>query len=136
MNYYLLQSHYILLFIVITTLTFSAIPFIDTAFSDFSDSYVKSEMRTIQGEMFFYKQGRGSFTHSCESGKIGLIIQDIIKEHGSYVSCRINKPLDSKMIVCAQLRSSSYNCVDSLGTMCEITHEPNDEFDCKRLVKK
>ena len=136
MNYYLVQSHYFLIFFIIMSLTFSAVPFVESAFSDISDNYVKSQMKRIQGEMFFYQQEKASFKNSCASGTIGLLVRDLVQEHGKYVSCRTNKPIDSHMIVCTQLKSTTYNCVDSSGSMCEVAHKPNYEYECKNLLQR
>ena len=114
---------------------FAGIPMMKSAFADTSDVYVKSRIESIQGEMFFAEQKRGSFTHACYTGSIGLIVQDLIKEYGKRVVCRTNTPYHSKMFVYVELRSGLFYAVDSLGISCEHSIEPQQNtFSCKNDV--
>lgn len=133
MNYYLFQSKFFIVFIAIAAMSFAAIPFMKNSFADASDSYIKSQMDRIQSEMLFIDQRKGVFKNVCTSGAVGGIVSTIIQENSKIVRCRTNKPIDSQMIVYAQLKSGQYYCVDSYGISCEISTEPRSGFRCKDL---
>ena len=133
MNYYRVQSTYFLMFILISAIAFVAVPVMKDSFSSISDSYVKSQMKRIQTEMFFIDQGRGSFRHTCYTGSVGIIIRDLIQEYGKKVVCRTDKPLDSKVFIYVELRSGAFLSVDYLGVSCEYPLEPSTVFSCKEL---
>jgi hypothetical protein len=130
MNFNLLQTTYFLIFIIIAVTLYVVTPVLYTSFNDASDTYARSQIQRIQGEMFFVEQKRGSFQHACYTGNIGGLVQDLIKEYGKKVVCRTNDD-NSQMIVYAELRNGGYYCVDSFGVSCEINHEPSKGFSCK-----
>jgi hypothetical protein len=134
MNYYKLQTTYFLIFILIASLALAVIPAVSNTMNNYSDSYVKSQMNKIQGEMMFISIKRNEYYLLCTSGQTGLIINDLVKEYGKYVSCRTNKPKNTEAMMCASLKSGSYYCVDSGGVSCEVFTEPTDVYKCKNLA--
>jgi hypothetical protein len=132
MNYNLVNTTYFLIFVIIAATAFAAIPAMKTSFADVSDTYVKSQISRIQGEMFFMEQTKGNFKNACFTGEIGLLVQDMINEYGEHVVCRTNSDY-SKMIVYAKLRAGDYLAVDSAGITCNTSYELKNNFSCKGL---
>lgn len=133
MNYYVFQSKFFIVFVAIAAMAFAALPFMKHSFSDTSDTYIRSQMDRISGEMLFIERRAGVFDHTCTKGAIGNILNDVIQEYGRSTVCRTNPPKNSEMIVYTQLHSGEYYCVDSLGVSCEISYEPKKGFRCKDL---
>ena len=130
MNYYLVQTTYFLVFVLMAVAAYVLTPVFQSSFADASDDYAKSQITRIQGEMLFINSRRGVFSQVCTTGVIGELVQDLIAEYGRKVVCRTNND-DSKMIVYAELRSGSHYCVDSQGVSCNLQLEPLDGFNCK-----
>ena len=135
MNYHRVQTQFILLFIAIVAMTFSAIPFIDSATVDLSDAYAKSKMATIQGEMFFYQQSKGSFYQACSEGSISIVVGELIEEYGKRITCETEPPRFQQMMVCTQLRSDFHYCVDGEGVSCESREIPPRVHSCKQAAE-
>ena len=114
-------------------MSFAALPIMKNSFADASDSYIRSQMDRIQSEMLFVEQRTGAFRNTCTSGAVGGIVSSIIQENNGSFRCRTNKPIDSQMIVYAELKSGEYYCVDSAGISCQISIEPQSGFSCKEL---
>jgi len=130
MNYYLVQTTYFLVFVLIGVSTYVVTPIAQSLFSSVSDDYAKSQITRIQGEMLFIDGRRGNFQGLCTTGVVGELVQDLIREYGKKVVCRTNDD-KSAMIVYAQLRSGDYYCADSRGASCRTHREPHDSFSCK-----
>lgn len=135
MNYYKTETTYFIMFILMMAVSFSAMPFITNALSDYSDSYVRSQMKKIQGEMLFIDVKAGEYDRICYYGKTGLVINELVQERNNYVSCRTNKPQNTQALVCAGLKGGSYYCVDSAGVSCEVFNEPTEVYRCKNLAQ-
>lgn len=129
MNYYLEQSTYFLIFVVMGVMAWVLTPVVTSLFSNASDLYAQSKLQTIRGEIFFAEKKRGSFQHACYTGSIGLLVQDLIQEYSKKVVCRTNINY-SQMIVYAELRSGAYYCIDSIGNSSSFLREPKDTFNC------
>jgi len=137
MNYYLTSSHAIVLIVALAALGLSALPFVRNAQNDFSDAYVVRQLQRAQAEMVHYKITNGSFDQGCYDGPVSEILQDIIPEYGKRVTCITNKPLFTKMMICAELRSESHMCVDDGFVSCELSSQPKYTTSCKEnLVRR
>jgi len=121
------------MFILIMATTFSAMPFVTTILKDYSDSYIRSEMKKIQSEMILIDIRKGEYDTLCNFGKTGFIINQLIEEKGKYVSCRTNKPVNDEALICTALSSNNYYCVDSAGVSCEVYSQPTKVYRCKNL---
>lgn len=133
MNYYLVQTKYFLIFIIIVCFTMSAIPFLKKSFADVSDVYARSHLKRIQGEMLFMSHKNGDFEKVCSVGTIGSLITELYKNSPNRILCRTNEPYNSKAVICSEMNNGSYQCVDSQGISCEIGYYPQNNYTCKEL---
>lgn len=132
MNYNLLQTTYFLIFTIIAVTLYIVTPVLYASFSDVSDTYARSQLQRIQGEMFFVEESTLS-QQTCYTGNLGELIQDLINEYGKKVVCRVNSQT-SEMIVYAELRSGQFHATDSHGVSCDSPQEPSGVFRCKDLL--
>ena len=131
MNYNILQTTYFLIFTIIAVTLYIVTPVMYASFSDASDTYARSQLQRIQGEMFFIEKSKLS-QQSCYVDILGGLVQDLINEYGKKVVCRFNTQT-SEMIVYAELRSGKFHAIDSYGVSCDIPQEPVGKFRCKDL---
>jgi len=133
MNYYIFESKFFIIFIAISAMAFSAIPFMRNSFADVSDSYVISQLNRLQSEMLLTKTKEGTFKNSCITGNVNGIVIDLIKNDVSKMICKTNSPLFSKMMTCALLKNRNYYCVDSSGVTCEVAGYIHSGYACKEI---
>lgn len=133
MNYYLVQSKFFIIFIAISAMAFSAIPFVRNSFADVSDTYVRSQLDRLQSEMLLIKSKQENFKGSCTTGNVNGIVIDLIKNDVSKMICKTNSPIYSKMMTCAQLKNRNYYCVDSSGVICEVAGAIQNGYACKEI---
>jgi len=133
MNYYIFESKFFIIFIAISAMAFSAIPFVRSSFADVSDTYVKLQLNRLQSEMLLIKSKGESFKGSCTTGNVNGIVIDLIKNDISKTICKTNIPLYSKMMTCAKLKNRNYYCVDSSGVICEVAGAIRSGYACKEI---
>lgn len=133
MNYNLVQTTYFLIFTIIAVTLYIVTPVLYSSFSDASDTYARSQIRHIQGEIFFIDSGYTTRS-VCYSGGVGDLVQDLIEEYGKKVVCRVDSDR-AQMIVYAQLRNGNYHMVGGDGVSCDTQREPTNIFRCKDTFK-
>lgn len=130
MNYYLVQTKYFLIFIVIGSLSLSALPFLKQSFNEISHIQVQSDLARIQSEIFFLDD----FSGSCYSGNVGTIIAELYKSSKGNAVCRTNPPQNSQIVVCGELEAGRVQCIDGQGVRCEFPYTPASGYSCKDLI--
>lgn len=133
MNYYLFQSKFFIVLIAVAAMAFSAMPFVNNSFADISDQYIQSQLNRLQSEMLYINARKGSFKGVCVTGEVNGIVVDLIKRDDLSLVCRANEPYYSKMIACARMKNKHYYCVDSLGTICEVSGFVRNGYGCKEI---
>lgn len=129
MNYYLVQTQYFLIFIIVGCLALSALPVLRHSFAQASDGYVQSQLKQIQGEMFFVSD----FAHTCYVGPVGSLVTELYRDSKRKIMCRTNTPENSEILVCGELDGGAFHCIDGKGTSCEIAYEPASGYNCKDI---
>ncbi len=114
MNWYQSQSHYFVIFIVISVMAFSMIPAIKKTFTKTSDDYIISEMKRVQSEMYFYKVKNKSFKYACIGSDVNMLISNVLYELGSGLSCVTTVDMQHVALYTI-LNSKKVFCVDSNG---------------------
>lgn len=130
MNYYLVQTKYFLVFIIIFSSMLSALPSIQRAFDRISYIYTQSTLKRIQAELFFVSD----FTNSCYNGNIGMIVRELYNYSDGKMVCRTNSPENSQIVVCSELEVGRYRCIDAAGLTCEFPYAPASGYSCKELI--
>ncbi len=113
------STYYFLIFLLIAASFFAALPFVRGAFSNYSDSYIISEMNRAQSDMYFYKRENGNFHYACIRSDIAMLISKALYELGSGLSCTTNDN-EENLALYVTLRSGEIYCVDSSGTQSYI----------------
>lgn len=130
MNYYLVQTKYFLIFIILASLFLSAMPFLFRSFQEITRVHVQSNLQEIQSEFFF----TSDFSGACYSGKVGKMINKLYKSSKSDVVCRTNPPQHSQIVVCGEIEAGRFQCVDAEGIRCEFSYAPASGYSCKELI--
>lgn len=133
MNNYFSLNHYCFIFIVLAAFAYTATPVVQETMRDISDSYVRSQMKKVQGEVLFLNTRHQNFSNVCYEGIISTTLKDIVQGYSKYISCRTNKPEYSQLMICSLLKSGEYICIDGQGVRCEIYFEPNG-YQCKNIL--
>lgn len=130
MNYYLVQTQYFLIFIIVGCTALSSIPFIKNSFANFSDTYLRSHLSQIQSEFFFMSDFKGA----CSEGNTGALVQELYYHNRGKVICRTNPPASNQVVICGESSEGSFYCIDGVGTRCEFPYLPASGHNCKQLI--
>lgn len=131
MKYYQTQSHFFIIFLVIAAMAFATIPPVLKAFAKTSDTYVVSELKKAQSEMFFYELDNGSFKNACMRGEIGLVQSSVLIESGNAVSCTSSDKYKT-IALRTELQSGEIYCVDSLGFLGFVDSKKGLSGNCSK----